>query len=255
MGNGSPVVLLHSAMSSKLQWYQLMRSMSSDYLVIAVDFYGCGESPFPENTESFSLSDEITLVESLLEDIIPPGEPFHLVGHSYGGATALRFCYKAEKRIRSLTLYEPVAYHLLPETEEALTVIRRNQEVVNNHMQDGNYAAAAEFFIDYWNSAGTFSSYPKEVRDLLTESAKKLPLSFQALMDEPLSLEDYSKLNVPVCLIAGRQSPIASRRVSELLVNHLKDCRVYWVNAGHMAPVLQAEMVNPIIETFIRQVK
>ena len=255
MGNGSPVVLLHSAMSSKLQWYQLMRSLSSDYLVIAVDFYGCGESPLPVKTEGFSLSDEITLVESLLEDIIPPDEPFHLVGHSYGGATALRFCYKDQNRIRSLTMYEPVAYHLLPETEEALVEIRRNQEVVKTHIQDGDYAAAAEFFIDYWNGAGTFSSYPKEVRELLTESAKKLPLSFQALMEEPLSLEDYGKLKVPVCLIAGRQSPIASRRVAELLPDHLKDCRVNWVNAGHMAPLLQTEMVNPIIETFIRQIK
>lgn len=255
MGKGIPVVLLHSAMSSKLQWYKLMRSMSSDYLMIAVDFYGCGDSPFPSNKETFSLSDEITLVESLLDGIIPSNEPFHLVGHSYGGAVGLRICYKAEERIRSLTLFEPVAYHLLPETEEVLTKVRQQHAVVENYIKEKKYASAAEHFIDYWNGAGTFSNYPKEVQDLLSEGAKKLPLGFQALIGDPLSLEDYRKIKQPVCLIAGRQSPLTSRRVSELLVDHLSDCHFRWVNGGHMAPILQADEVNAIIEPFIRKIK
>jgi pimeloyl-ACP methyl ester carboxylesterase len=255
IGKGIPVVLLHSAMSSKLQWFKLMHSMSSDYLMIAVDFYGYGDSPFPSHTESFSLSDEITLIESLLDGIIPPGEPFHLVGHSYGGAVGLCFCYKAEERIRSLTLFEPVAYHLLPETEAVLANVHQLQAVVNNYIKEKKYAAAAEHFLDYWNGAGTFSNYPKEVQDLLSKSAKKLPLGFQALMEEPLSLEDYSKIKRPVCLIAGRQSPLASRRVSELLVDYLTDCHFHWVSGGHMAPILQTDEVNAIIEPFIRQIK
>jgi len=255
IGKGIPVVLLHSAMSSKLQWFKLMHAMSRDYLMIAVDFYGYGDSPFPSHTESFSLSDEIILMESLLDGIIPPGEPFHLVGHSYGGAVGLRFCYKAEKRIRSLTLFEPVAYHLLPETDEVLTEVRHLQAVVNNYIKNGKHAAAAEHFLDYWNGAGTFSNYPEEVQDLLSGSAKKLPLGFQALMEEPLSLEDYSKIKRPVCLIAGRQSPLASRRVAELLVDYLPDCHLKWVSGGHMAPILQTDEVNAIIEPFIRQVK
>lgn len=255
IGKGIPVVLLHSAMSSKLQWFKLMHAMSSDYLMIAVDFYGYGDSPFPGHTASFSLSDEITLMESLLDGIIPPGEPFHLVGHSYGGAVGLRFCYKAEERIRSLTFFEPVAYHLLPETDEVLAEVRHLQAVVNNYIKDGKYAAAAEHFLDYWNGAGTFSNYPEEVQDLLSGGAKKLPLGFQALMEEPLSLEDYSKIKRPVCLIAGRQSPFASRRVAELLVDYLPGCHLKWVSGGHMAPILQTDEVNAIIEPFIRQVK
>lgn len=253
MGQGTPVVLLHSAMSSKLQWYFLMRALSKDYLTAAVDFYGCGASPFPAKRDGFSLNDEIELVESLIEGIVPPDEPFHLVGHSYGGAVGLRLCYSGTRRIRSLTLFEPVAYHLLPETEEVLAEIRSNASIIRDYIEQNNPAGAAEYFIDFWNGAGTFSTYPQEMRDILAQGAKKMPLSFRALMEEPLSLEDYSKIEVPVCLIAGRRSPLSSRRVAELLVNHLPDCRFHWLDTGHMAPITHPQQVNPIIVDFIRQ--
>ncbi len=256
-GIGTPVVLLHSSLSSKLQWYSLMESMSSDYLVIAVDLYGYGESPFPANKETFGLSDEVTLVESLLAHIIPADEPFHLVGHSYGGAAALRFCYKEEvekqtRRIRSLALFEPVSFHVLQETEEAMAQVDRMVTVINPFVERGEYTAAAEHFVDYWNKPGTFKSYPEVFRKTFSKGAKKLPLDFQALMGEPLSLEDYTKIKCPVCLIAGRQSPLQSRRVSELLADTLTNCQLKWINGDHMAPIYQFEDVNPIIMNFIQ---
>jgi len=255
MGQGTPVVLLHSSMSSKLQWYQLMRVLSKNHLVVALDLYGFGESPFPANPDTFTLSDEIALVESLLENVFPADQGFHLVGHSYGGAVGLRFCYKAEKRVRSLILFEPVAFHLLPKNSEELARAKQQQEVVNNYINQGEYAAAAGYFIDYYNEPGTFAGYPEEMRDVLCKYVKKLPLGFRALVDEPLSIEDYSKLKVPICLMAGRRSPLTSRCVAELLSRHLTNCRFHWVSGNHMAPLLEPEVVNPIIENFIRRIE
>jgi pimeloyl-ACP methyl ester carboxylesterase len=253
MGQGTPVVLLHSSMSSKLQWYQLMRTLSKNYLTIALDFYGFGGSPFPSNPDTFGLNDEIILMESLLENVIPADETFHLVGHSYGGAVGLCFCYKTEERIRSLTLFEPVAFHLLPKTSVELAKVYQQQEIVNNYINQGNYAGAAEYFIDYYNETGTFSGYPEEMQDILCQYAKKLPLGFRALTGEPLSLDDYQNLKVPICLMAGRQSPHTSRCVAELLAHHLNNYQFKWVDGNHMAPLLQPELVNPIIEIFIRR--
>jgi pimeloyl-ACP methyl ester carboxylesterase len=253
MGKGIPVVMLHSSMSSKLQWYQLMRVLSKNHLAVAMDFFGSGESPFPTNPENFCLSDEITLVESILENIFPGDEKFHVVGHSYGGAVALRLCYKNEKRIRSLALFEPVAFHLLPKSSEELNHVIQQQDTVNNLIQQGDNAGAAGYFIDYYNEPGTFAGYPKEMQDLLSQYVKKLPLGFQALINEPLSMEDYSKIKVPICLMAGRQSPLTSRCVTELLAQHLTGNRIHWVDGNHMAPLMQPEVVNPIIEHFIHR--
>jgi pimeloyl-ACP methyl ester carboxylesterase len=254
MGGGTPVVMLHSALSSKLQWYRLMRRMSKDYLTIALDLYGYGQSPFPENKENFTLSDEVSLVESLLEDLTAPDEPIHLVGHSHGGAVALRFTYKSPKRIRSLTLFEPVAFHLLPDVDDALPHVCLMAELIHLKVSEGKPEEAAKHFIDHWSGPGTFDSYPKEFRDILREMIKKLPLDFHALMEEPLTLDDYRDITVPVYLMAGRQSPPESRRVAELLAQYLPDCRFDWINGGHMAPMEQADEVNAIIDSFIRGV-
>ncbi len=255
MGSGTPIVMLHSAMSSKLQWYFLMRNLSDRFQTVAVDLYGSGESPFPPPAiqDSFSLSDEIALVNSLLDGLVQPGQGFHLVGHSYGGATALRLAYGEPGRVLSLTLFEPVAYHLLPESDPGLDEVQRVAGAMNEFVQQGNDIEAARFFIDYWNGTGTFASYPQEMKEYLATGAKKMPLGYLALLNEPLSLEDYRSISVPVCLMAGKQSPISSRRVAELLPDYLPDCRIHWLNAGHMAPISHPEKVNPIIETFIRQ--
>jgi len=255
LGNGITVVLLHSAMSSKLQWYKLMYSMNKEYQMIAVDLYGYGEAPFPDNPETFCLSDEISMVETLIADIIPGDTPFHLVGHSYGASVGLRWCYKNPERFLSMSLYEPVAYHLLPKDGEVLEKVRQEQDRVDSFVQKGEYKEGAQQFIDAWNGPGTFASYPKEVQDLFLQGAKKLPLGFRALMDEPLTLEDYSRLDVPVCLMAGQKSPLSARTIAQLLSENLKDCRFHWINAAHMAPVTNPELVNPIIESFIRGIR
>jgi pimeloyl-ACP methyl ester carboxylesterase len=124
--------------------------------------------------------------------------------------------------------------------------------VINSFVEREEYASAAEHFGDYWNKPGTFKSYPEVFRKTFSKGAKKLPLDFQALLGEPLSLEDYSKIKRPVCLMTGRQSPLQSRRVSELLADTLTNCQLKSINGDHMAPIYQAEDVNPIIRDFIK---
>lgn len=253
IGRGTPVLLLHSSMSTKLQWYKLMRAMSTDYLAAAVDLYGYGDAPFPENRDNFSLSDEVDWVESTLSGTISLNEPFHLVGHSYGAVVALRLAYKLEERVRSLVLFEPVAYHLLPEKDEGLTEALLVAEVVGSKIRQGKYAEAAEYFLDYYSAPGTFSRMPDFAREILAESIKKVPLDFHALVHEPLAVEDYSRMKISVCLIASKQSPVSSRRAAEFLSDKLPDCCFHWVKGGHMIPIYQPDEVNPIIEKFIRE--
>jgi pimeloyl-ACP methyl ester carboxylesterase len=254
-GSGIPVVLLHSSMSSKIQWYRLMQAMAKDHHMIAPDLYGYGDSVFPTNSNGFSLIDEVTIIESYVVDMIPEDMPFHLVGHSYGAAVALRFCYKYKetKRIRSLSIYEPVAFHLLPEDDEALIDVHRVYTTVKEKMLQGNDEDAAAFFVDFWSGGGTYASFPVSVKEVMMQGIKKLPLDFKALFDEPLGLYDYHEIQTPVCLMAGKKSPIGARRITELLAPQLRDCETYWLDADHMAPLYQANEVNTIMETFIRR--
>jgi pimeloyl-ACP methyl ester carboxylesterase len=254
-GSGTPVLLLHSSMSSKVQWYQLMKMMSRDYMMIALDLYGCGETPLPDNPETFSLSDEVELVESLLADLVPLNKPLHLVGHSYGGAVALRYCYKYKdfSRVHSLTLFEPVSFHILSQSEEAYIRSRSAAETTAKFLKEGKLPEAAEYFIDFWSGTGTFTGYPEMIREFFIDTIKSAPLDYKALFEETLTVQDYAQLTLPVCLMAGRESPVESQRIAQLLAANLPNCTMNWINSGHMAPVNQPDLVNPVIDSFIRK--
>jgi pimeloyl-ACP methyl ester carboxylesterase len=77
---------------------------------VALDLYGYGESDSWPGNGPFTLTAEAALADAVL----PTGNGLiHLVGHSYGGAVALRFATQYPERLRSLVLIEPVAFHLL----------------------------------------------------------------------------------------------------------------------------------------------
>jgi pimeloyl-ACP methyl ester carboxylesterase len=81
------VVCLHASASSGRQWGALKGRLTGRYRVFTPDLYGAGDTaPWPDERE-LSLADEVTSLEPVFK---AAGESFHLVGHSYGGAVALR---------------------------------------------------------------------------------------------------------------------------------------------------------------------
>ncbi|HEX9874188.1 MAG TPA: alpha/beta fold hydrolase [Deferrimonas sp.] len=254
MGSGVPVVLLHCSMSSKDQWRSLARLLKGEYRVIAFDLYGYGETPLPAGIDTFSLGDEIALVERGLAGLLEEGEPFHLVGHSYGGAVALRLAHDRPERLRSLTLFEPVAFHLLRRDDPALQPVLQMARDLAAALGAGDPLAAAARFIDYWGGEGSFAATSLRTRELLAASIVKAPADFRALLDDPLSLDDCRTLDLPICLMAGRQSRLPALRVADLLGDVLPRCTRVWVPGGHMAPVTEAAQVNLLIREHLQRI-
>ena len=246
-GEGTAVVLLHSTLSSKNQWRALSGMLSCDYRVIAVDLYGYGDTPLPDRKDDFTLLDEVKLVQSLLEDLLQPDERFHLVGHSYGGAVALGFCHSLPGRVKTLTVFEPVAFHLLDRGDPGLQPVVAMMKEIARLLAAGLRTEAAATFIDYWSGPGSFARFPQRMQRDFAQRTGKLALDFNALTRTPLSLDDYRQIRLPVTLIAGRLSRLPALRVAEELSRALPYCTLCWVDTGHMGPVTDPELVNPVI--------
>jgi pimeloyl-ACP methyl ester carboxylesterase len=244
------VVLLHSSLSSRNQWSALMAGHADQYRFIAIDLLGYGKSAFPtEAAEAgYTLAHEADAVAAALTSQLDAGEPFHLVGHSYGGATALRLARQMRERVLSLTLFEPVAFHLLPRDDAARIEI---ESVVGAIKAAAGEEEAARIFIDYWNRPGAFDALPDNQRQRFMSQIAKVKLDFIALLGEPATLSDVARLALPAQVMAGRKGPASTRRVAEQLAAALPNGSFLETAGGHMGPITHAEAVNDVIIGFL----
>ncbi|RZT04310.1 Pimeloyl-ACP methyl ester carboxylesterase [Duganella sp. CF402] len=245
------VVLLHSSMSSKSQWSSLKAQLGDAYRCIPVDLQGYGASPFPADAGDdyiHTLAHEVDAVIAATASELEPGEAFHLIGHSFGGACALHMARRMPQRVLSLTLFEPVAFHLLPAThpakQEIVSVVARIKACDNDR-------DATRIFIDYWNRPGAFDDAPHAAQEKMMAQIAKVRLDFDALLGEQATLADLSMLTMPSLVMAGERSPASTRLLVEQLGEALPNASAMQTRGGHMGPITHGDVVNPAIVNFV----
>lgn len=253
-GRGRPVVLLHASLGSKGQWRALVERMRHSHRLIAIDLHGYGGTPMPARAEGFALHHEVELVDSVLRVGLLPGERFHLVGHAYGAAVALRLAQARPHRLRSLTLCEPTTFHLLPPEHDERREIDALRAEVMHRLRLGAALRAAQAFVDHGAGAGAFARLPLPLQQALAARMPKVELDLAAVAREALRADDHRRITAPTCLLAGRDGPQATRAVLDVLAQVLPQAQRRRVIGGHMAPVTHPDLVNPVIDGFIRGV-
>ena len=240
-GCGPAAVLLHSSASTRSQWRSLHEALKRCRRVLAPDLWGYGESPnYPGQVPC--LAEETAVVEALVEYA---GGPVDLVGHSYGGALALRFTLDHQDLVRSLTLIEPVAFHLLRLGSAGERWLLSEVEAVAAAVRRDRGGAGMRRFVDYWNHSGTWAGLSEDKRLGLARLAARVANDFAATLAEAIPLETYRQIQVPVLLFRGGRSPAPTRRIVGLLGSTLPNVRVRTIaEAGHMLPLTHSEFVN-----------
>ena len=246
-GAGTPVLCLHSSAGSSVQWKRLAAELERRYHVLAPDLHGHGATSPWSLPRTMRLSDEVALLMPLVSAL---PAPIHLIGHSYGGAVALKMALSMPERIQSLTLFEPVLFAFLRRLgpKAAYAEVSQVAEACVSAVQDGRPAEAARAFVDYWNGAGSWAGLPDRQRVIIERSMSAVARHWDAVFGEPMSLDECAGLHVPTLLLAGDRGPSPVRRVVELLAGVLPST-IHGVvaGAGHMAPVTHADAVNAAI--------
>lgn len=248
-GQGETVVLLHSSASSSTQWRSLIESLQTRFRVLAPDLYGYGGSEAWPGHKPLTLGAEAKIVEALAKT---SDGPIHLVGHSYGGAVALRAALYSKIALRSLTLIEPVAFHLLWNSGEttigSFGEVRSISDAVSGAVSSGAYHNAMRRFVDYWNGEGAWGAMSDRQRKAISGLAPKVALDFWSSITEPTLIEDYASIDTPTLLICGSESPEPTHCIIEMLDASLRSTDLQLVmRAGHMLPLTHQEQVNPLI--------
>jgi pimeloyl-ACP methyl ester carboxylesterase len=243
-GLGTPVLLLHGSASSSAMWTPVIHALKARFRLIAPDLIGYGRTDAWPEEYVFGLDDELRLIEPLVEHL--PGG-VHIVAHSFGGVVALAFARTGRVGIRSLTLIEPVAFHIARSDPPAWAEVERFSAGFAERMAKGEVDAAMRHFVDYWSSAGAWDAMEEGTRAHMRRAARKIMHEFNAASADPL-VDGLRDVAFPVRLIAGDMSPLPVRRIAALLAERLPNASLQvFAGANHLLPSTHHRMLSALL--------
>jgi pimeloyl-ACP methyl ester carboxylesterase len=247
-GDGEPtLVCLHSSTGSHGQWRGLVAQLAGHATVLTPDFHGHGRSPAWPASGDATLQIDAQAVTRLM----PEDGGAHLVAHSYGAAIALQIALSRPDRVRSLTLYEPVAFgvlHAMAPDSDALAEIAAIASRVARLSSEGRPAAAAEAFVCYWGGPNAWAGMSEAQRDSVASRIGTIPLHFEALFGAQWGPAHLRALRMPVLLMNGSHTRQSARHVVELLGSALPRVKRLEVEgAAHLGPMTHEAVVNEAI--------
>ncbi|MDO9381564.1 MAG: alpha/beta hydrolase [Hyphomicrobiaceae bacterium] len=246
-GSGPLVVLVHSSVASARQWRRLIEVLQGSNHVIAAQLFGYGATPPWTQPRKQTLQDQAALVESIIEK---SDEPVDIVGHSFGGAVAMKVAANLGSRVRRLVLLEPNPFDLLRQAGrvEAYREVQELRETIKTYGAADDWMPTAECFANYWGGSGTWAMMDQQRRDAFATALEPNIHEWDAIMDETTALSEWDERLPSATTVVF--DPETLRPIRELVPLVQQGTRWHLVaipRGGHMAPLAAPEIVNPII--------
>lgn len=222
-GSGLPVVLVHGGLGNgELAWGRTAAALASDHRVMVVDRRGHGQSP-PEPRPYTIASDAGDVLHATSTAQL---EPFHLVGHSYGGIVALEMCRQQPERVRSLHLIEPPLLSLLPNDPVVKGLLEAGEQIWEHAAHWDDETLAAQFLTMVAGAAFVEMLQERPVWQVLVAEAGRIRHE-EFPGKYAIGSSVHSAPNFPIRVYTGGRSHDGLRRI-----------------ARHLADVLSAELVD-----------
>lgn len=251
-GQGKPLLLLHSSLSSKLQWIPLLKRLPEGLQATALDLIGYGDAESTPNTEvPFHLDRELEWIDRQWQ--CPEKEKAVLVGHSYGGAVALAWALKNPSCVERVVLYEPVLFGLLDKQSEGWKEIESITNTLNLALKNKGWEEATRAFVDYWSGAGTFDKLPPHLRSEFIKVMPKVPMDFEGIEHLSFGVDAVASAPFKIHLMKGELSRKSAHEVIAVMARSSPDIEVCsFKNAGHMGPLThQADVMGALCSLLI----
>ena len=238
-GDGECLLLLHSGAGEARDWRRFATGLPG-FRCAALDLYGFGATPAWRGPDPLTIDDQADLAAHAARSL---GAPVHLVGHSYGGAVALRAAVKHAALFRSVSVIEPQCYLLLRELRDPLFELSRSiWEEVRSAIEGGAPEDGWRRFVDYYSGEGFWDRLRPEMR---ARFLAKSPIERWALLfSNPTTLVDLSRLAAPALVLCGERTTAPERRMCEAVAAAIPGASLVTIaGAGHMSPMTHAKEV------------
>jgi len=166
-----------------------------------------------------AMDTDISHQAELLESVIwRAGGAVHLVGHSYGGLSALAVALRQRVPLLSLTIAEAPALEILRHMGEDghYLAFRQMSDAYARAFEAGE-TAAIERMVDFYGGAGTFASWPQRVRDYAMQTTPVNLLDWTSAYGFDLTSALLATVELPTLVLWGEASHPAMQRINQLL--------------------------------------
>ena len=268
----APLLLFYHGFPSF--WYSFhlqMEAFASDYHVVAVDGLGANLSSRPSGLEDYKVKNLAHQLNELALHLAGD-QPFHLVGHDWGGALSWAFAQEYPKRLEKLVVLAAPPYnqllHLLSTNET-----QRERSSYMYSMRDG----AINQSMTKNNNQNVCDNICKGIRKLdhfneETEAEFRKGLSVPGAVDAGINWyranipaiaeitdEDYwpskdASTSVPSLLIWGDADQTFVREFIDDLPKYASNLRIYRLpDVGHSPMYERPTEVNDVIRKFLNK--
>ena len=244
-------VMIHCSLAHRGAWRGVQRQLHDHLSMRAFDLPGHGESgPWDGETEYQDVGAEVAC--GLIDG--PGDSQADLIGHSYGATIALRVAQMHPEKVRSLTLIEPVMFHLAEGTP-VFDAYSDEMAPCFNALWQGDTLLAARLFNRVWGAGAPWDEVP-EAHQRGMAARMNLIAAGSAVTDgdvngqaAPGALE---AVRCPVLLIEGAGSPPIVAAIHDALQARLPNVRREVVaGARHMVPITHPRQVARAISEFM----
>lgn len=248
-----PVWALHGSAASPRQWRHLEAVIGESREFNAVDAPGYGDV---RRTGAPGLASR---AQPLIAAIEASGGPVHWVGHSFGGAVALKIAEMRPDLVASLVLYEPMVPTVLKDqmTEEerkALSDVDALSARLTAAIACGAPADGMAAFTSFWAGEAALFAMGPERRARMSGFAVPVAQDFSDARADDLTFASLARIAVPTTVITGTASPAVVRVIARRLAVGMPEAfAVTLSGADHMTPVNEPERVNRIVLAHVSQ--
>lgn len=247
-----PLVLVHGSWGDHRNWDAVAPALAERFHVVRYDRRGHSQSPRPlkQGSQLEDAMDLAALIEAL--DLAPA----HVIGNSFGAATALRLACHRPDLFRSLVAHEPPLFGLLaddPAMQAPLATVSDRVGKVVERLRTRDDEAAARLFVETVAfGPGGWDMLPAEARDKFVANAPTFLDEQQDPDGMTLDLDALARFSRPVLLSRGGKSPPFFPAVVARIARALPNAEQHlFAGAGHVPHATHSREYVAVVSEFI----
>ncbi len=252
-GSGPAVLFLPGSFGTAAGWRAVLGHLGSGYRTVTTSLLGYGATAERRPTGNTSMTQQVDVIDEIIERI---GTSPHVVGHSYGGLSALAHALSGRLAPASLLLVEANPLGLLQVSGD-FAHYAMFEAMTGPYFAAvaGGESDAARRVIDFYGGAGAFEAMPTKARESIVATTSVNVCDWSSGMSFAPTKAQLQAIAVPTTVVRGGSSHPAMQRIAERLHEAIPRAELVTIADGsHFLPTSHPAEIASLVRQQVERV-